>query len=240
MTNFPECLPAGTMCEVLPDIFFVTGQMISGKGEGQMRYSRNMTVVRDGNDLSIFNSVRLDEDGLKALEAFGTIQHVVRLGFNHGRDDAFYLNRYGAQFWAMDGMEFNRGETVNRHIVDGEPGPCGASSFFVFETATQPEAILHVKRNDGLLIACDSLQNLCGPDRFFNEVAIGIMRTNGFFRPANIGPGWLQKAEPKSDDFARLKRNEFHHVLSGHGEPCLEHAYEQYSATFSELMGVTS
>ena len=116
MTNFPATLPVGPLREVLPDIFFVTGQMTSGSDAGPMCYSRNMTVVRDGTDLTILNSVRLDEDGLKALDALGTVRAIVRLGFNHGRDDAFYLDRYAANFWADAGAARTRGEVISHEL----------------------------------------------------------------------------------------------------------------------------
>lgn len=238
MVEFPETLPAGPLREILPDIFFVTGQMTSGDGAEQMCYSRNMTVVRDGEDLTILNSVRLDHDGLQALESLGTVRRVVRLGFNHGRDDAFYLDRYKAEFWAITGMELGRGEVISHELVAGQAGPCEGSAGFAFETTNQPEAILRLDRHGGVLISCDSLQNLSGPNEFFNELATHVMRKNGFFNPANIGPGWLHKAEPKPDDFARLKQLSYRHVFSGHGDPCLDRADEMFSATFSRVMGV--
>lgn len=238
MANFPKTLPVGPLREVLPDIYFVTGQMTSNSAAGQMCYSRNMTVVRDGNDLTILNSVRLDEAGLRALDALGTVRTIVRLGFNHGRDDAFYIDRYQAEFWAAAGMEFNRGEEIAKELIGGEPGPCQGSRVFTFETTNEPEAILHLDRQGGVLIACDSLQNLSGPNEFFNEAAIKVMQEAGFFNPNNIGPGWLHKADPKLTDFARLKRLCYRRVFSGHGDPSLDNASERYKVTFANLMGV--
>ena len=238
MADFPDTLPVGSLREVLPDIFFVMGQMNSGSGARLMCFSRNMTVVRDGTDLTILNSVRLDGERLRALDALGTVRHIVRLGFNHGRDDAFYLDRYEAEFWAIPGMEFDRGEEITRELVASQPGPCEGSTVFTFDTTNEPEAILRLDRHGGVLISCDSLQNLSGPNEFFNETAIIVMREAGFFNPANIGPGWWHKARPKPGDFARLKLLEFRHVLSGHGDPCLDSADRQFSAAFAKLMGV--
>lgn len=212
--------------------------MISDSDAGPLCYSRNMTVLRDGTDLTILNSVRLNEEGLKALDALGTVRTIVRLGFNHGRDDAFYLDRYQAEFWAAAGMEFERGEEMSRQLINGEPEPCQGSTVFTFETTNEPEAILRLDRHGGVLIACDSLQNLNCLNEFFNETAIKVMREAGFFKPASIGPGWRHKAEPKPEDFARLKRLAYRHVFSGHGDPCLDNAAEQFNATFADLMGV--
>ncbi|MEM7440006.1 MAG: hypothetical protein AAF393_10430 [Pseudomonadota bacterium] len=238
MADFPKTLPVGQLREVLPDIFFVTGQTASESDAGPMCYSRNMTVVRDGSDLTILNSVRLDDSGLRALDDLGTVRHIVRLGSNHGRDDAFYLDRYEAGFWAISGMELNRDEKISRELVGGSPGPCNGSTVFTFETVNEPEAILRLDRLGGVLITCDSLQNFNEPNEFFNETAIEFMQAAGFFNPANIGPGWLHKAEPKPEDFGRLKQLAYRHVFSAHGDPRLDDADQRYKATFASLMGV--
>ena len=238
MIEFPPHLPTGDIREVLPSLFVVTGQMTIGEGDAAMHFSRNMTIVHDGDALTLFNSVRLDEGGLAALDALGPVCNVVKLGAHHGRDDAFYLDRYDADFWAVPGMEFSRGEEMTNPLVAGEPGPCTASSVFVFQTTSAPEAILRLERHGGTLITCDSLQNFTGPDAFFNDIATERMEAGGFLVPANIGPGWRNATDPKPGDFARLKQVEFKHVLSGHGEPCLGNAKDQYGATFNRLFGV--
>ena len=109
---------------------------------------------------------------------------------------------------------------------------------FSFDTTKEPEAILRLDRHGGVLVTCDSLQNLTGPNEFFNETAIKIMRQAGFFNPANIGPGWRYKAQPEPPDFARLKHLSYDHVFSAHGDPSLDHAQELFNATFADQMGV--
>jgi hypothetical protein len=54
------------------------------------QFSRDMTVVRDGNALTPINSIRLDGAGLAQLDALGRVAQVVKIGSLHGRDDAFY------------------------------------------------------------------------------------------------------------------------------------------------------
>jgi hypothetical protein len=53
------------------------------------QFSRNMTVVRDGNALTLINSMRIDGAGLAQLDALGRVAHVVKIGSLHRRDDAF-------------------------------------------------------------------------------------------------------------------------------------------------------
>jgi hypothetical protein len=64
-----------------------------------------MVIIRNGHQLSLINTVRLDDAGLAVLDRLGKVTNVVRIGAFHGRDDAFYLDRYGAKLWALPGMK---------------------------------------------------------------------------------------------------------------------------------------
>ena len=89
MHQFPPALSHGSIQEVFPDVFFISGAMETVLQDIDWRFSRNMTVVRDGERLIIVNSVRLSDEGLAALEKLGQVTDVVRLGSLHGRDDPF-------------------------------------------------------------------------------------------------------------------------------------------------------
>src|ERR1700742_3063575 len=104
MKQFPPALHHGRLEEVFPDIFFVTGEMQTVLKGAPFQFSRNMTVVRDADALTLINTVRLDDAGLGQLDALGRVVNVVKIGSLHGRDDAFYKARYGATFWAAPGM----------------------------------------------------------------------------------------------------------------------------------------
>src|SRR6478735_11956040 len=101
----PPALAHGTLSEVLPNIFFVTGTMRM-PGPLPVTFSRNMSVVREGKRLILINSVRLDDEGLRALDALGTVTDVVRVAGYHGRDDPFYKERYGAKVWVVKGQRY--------------------------------------------------------------------------------------------------------------------------------------
>ena len=72
MDQFPPALPHGTIEEVFPDVFFVSGAMETVLQGMDWKFSRNMTVVRDGERLIIVNSVRLGEEGLAQLDKLGS------------------------------------------------------------------------------------------------------------------------------------------------------------------------
>lgn len=236
MTGYYSCLPHKKIEEVFEDVFFVTGTYRGEIAGSDWQFSRNMTIVRDGDELTLINAVRLDEDGLQALEQLGKVTNVVKIGSMHGVDDAFYKNCYKARFWAMPGMQQDL--EVDAELVEGGEMPFSNASIFVFKTIKLPECILRLDREGGIMISCDSLQNWIKPDDLFSDESSAVMQNMGFFNKANVGPVWMQFNEPAAEDFVRLKQVPFRHALSGHGEPLRDTAQEDYNATFERLFGV--
>jgi hypothetical protein len=221
MSDFPEKLPHGDLTEVCVDVFFVKGQTRPNFGGNPLQFSRSMTIVREGSDLHVFNTLRLDENGLAALDALGTVKTVTKVGSFHGRDDAFYLDRYGAAFWAPEGTPHERGLVTGKILDPAKAGPVSGSSVFLFKTAAHPEAIVRIAHSGGCLITCDSVQNMIEPDEHFDAASAKAMAGMGFFRKANIGPGWLNASKPQRSDFDALLELEFDNLLSAHGDPLL-------------------
>ena len=194
-----------------------------------------MTVVRDGEALTLVNTVRLDDDGLAALDRLGKVTHVVRIGSMHGIDDAFYVQRYGARLWGLPGMKHAGGRKADTLLGAGGETPFSDGTVFVFDTPALPEAVLRIDRDGGILVSCDSLQNWSEADRFFDEATAQKMTAFGFIQPANIGPGWLRTAKPRLDDFEKLESLEFRHLLPAHGTPLHDVAREKLRATFDRV-----
>jgi len=238
MDQFPPALQHGAIEEVFPNVFFVIGAMETVLQGMDWKFSRNMTVVRDGERLIVVNSVRLSDEGMAELDKLGRVTDVVRLGSLHGRDDPFYVDRYNAEYWAMPGMEHDTGLKATQTLTDEGVLPISDASLFEFRTTKIPEGIIRLDREGGILIACDALQNWLTPDEYFSESSKELMQKMGFFTPANLGPVWVQAAEPAADDFARLKVLPFKHALCGHGDPLRDTAYEDYSATFKRVFGI--
>ena len=87
-------------------------------------------------------------------------------------------------------------------LVPGGEMPFAGCELFAFATTRQPEGILRVDRDGGVLIACDALQHWPAPDEFFADDTRRIMQEMGFFHGANLGPVWMQINEPRAEDFA--------------------------------------
>ena len=238
MTEYTPAMPHGSIAEVFPDVFFVTGTM-RGEFFGSMwQFSRNMTVIRENGRLTILNSVRLDDAGLEQLRSLGEIAHVVRLGDMHGIDDPFYVDTFGAEFWAVPKMGVQDGLTVDHWLTEGGELPVSGASLFCFETTTRPESILLLEREGGIAIACDALQNWVEPDEFFLPETVETMKEMGFFAATNLGPAWVHGSEPKAEDFKRLKEIPFEHALCGHGTPVISNAATAFRETFQRAFGV--
>ena len=238
MTEFHDAMSHGSIEEIFPNVFFVTGTMRNEFFGSMWQFSRNMTIVRQGDQLTLINTVRLDEQGLAALDALGKVVHVVRLGDMHGIDDPFYIDRYKPTFWALPGMGIQEGLTVSKELKEDGEMPFGDCRLFVFKTTERPEGILRLDREGGIMIACDSLQNWVEPDRFFADETVATMQEMGFFTPANLGPAWMMGSKPKAEDFARLKDVPFKHALCGHGRPLRDNAQQDFHATFKRVFEV--
>ncbi|MCA9587385.1 MAG: hypothetical protein KC657_18790 [Myxococcales bacterium] len=235
---FPPAYPHGSLRELFPGIYFVTGSAVM-PGPIPMRFSRNMTVVKQGDALTLIGSLRLDDAGLAALDALGKVEHVVRLAGFHGMDDPFYKDRYGAKVWVVKGHVYAagfdapktpRGQGYFEPDVEMDATtelPIEGASLISFE-CTAGEALLRLDRDGGILVAGDSLQNWGTVDRYFNLPASLVMRLMGFIKPHNVGPGWLRGAKPEIARVKAILDLDFEHVLPVHGEAVLGGAKEKY------------
>lgn len=241
---FPPAYPHGELREVFPDVFFITGSAAM-PGPLPMRFSRNMTVVREGESLTLINSMRLNDAGLAALDELGTVEHVIRLAGFHGMDDPFYKDRYDAKIWVVPGHIYAKGFAATKIApedgyfqpdIEMSPDtelPIAGASLISF-ACKAGEGILRLDREGGILVAGDSLQNWQTTE-YFNWLAKPVMRLMGFIKPHNIGPGWLKVAEPDVAEIKALLDLEFAHVLPVHGLPVIGDATAKFRPVIDKL-----
>src|SRR5262245_22869612 len=108
-STFVPAMPHGAIEEVFPDTFFVQGTTRPNFNGLNWQFSRNMTILREGEALTLVNSVRLDDAGLAALERLGRVTNLVKIGAFHGYDDPFYVDRYRPRLWALPGATHEGG-----------------------------------------------------------------------------------------------------------------------------------
>jgi hypothetical protein len=207
MPDFRPAAKHGPITEIFPDVFFVTGGFGFGPG---LSITRNMTIVRQKDELVLINSVRLGEEGEKELEKLGKVKHVIRTGFFHGADDPYFKHRYDATLWAApktgDGYE----------VLDNQHSPLSKAQVFEFHEGKRPEVAVLLDRDGGILVPCDSYQNWT---TFEGCSFIGgiMMRMMGF-GPTLIGGPWTKAmGQGVRADFDRLLEMPFQHLVPAHG-----------------------
>ncbi len=239
--TFPPAEGHGEIEELFPDVFFVTGTVAMG-GPVTMRFSRNMTILRQDGALTLVNAVRLTDAGLAALEGLGRVAHVIRLAAFHGMDDPFYRDRYGAKIWSVDapyvpGLDRDAESylTPDAVLTPGGDLPIGDAAAVVIASASPNEALLRLERDGGILISGDCLQNWAAPDRYFSFLAKIAMRLMGFFKPHNIGPAWRKTTTPDPAELKALLDLDFEHLLPAHGRPVIGNARASYKPAMDRL-----
>jgi hypothetical protein len=228
----------GEIEEVFQDVFYVVGTNITTYNNIEFQHSRNMIIVRDKAKLSLINTIRLDDKELSKLESLGKIENVIRIGAFHGRDDAYYLDRYHAKLWALEGMQHQNNRFADKFLVSNGMMPFADCSLFNFETSLHPEGILYLAKEGGILITCDSIKNWVAPDQFFSVESAKLYQDQGFFGSATISSVWKEACKVQVSDFERLKALQFKHLISAHGEPLLNNAYEALTQTLQKEYGV--
>lgn len=235
MFEYSPAWPHGPLQPAFPEVFVVVGTNRTHHDGVDLQTSRTMTVVREGDALTLINTVRLGDAGLAALEQLGQVRHVVRLGAFHGRDDPFYCDRHGATLWAPPGTTHADGRATDRTLAPGEPLPLADTQVFAFTSARFPEAALLLAREGGILITCDAVQNWTHVDRFFSPETGRMFADGGLIRAANVPSTWRHACQPDPREFARLLALPFCHLISAHGEPLRDEAHARLAATVAEL-----
>lgn len=240
MNPYRAVQPHGKITEVFQDLYMVMGtNQIHHEGV-DIQVSRNMTIVCENNDLTLINTVRLDEEGLKALEQLGTVRNVVNIGAFHGYDDAFYLDRYQAKLWALKNKQHQDGKQADFLLSENGPMPLADCTLFNFETTQFPECMLLLKRTEGnVLITCDCIQNWETADEFFSEQSAKQFKEQGLIKQANIPDTWLGACKPDMAELKKIKALSFQHLISAHGVPLKDNAYEKVCETLTLLFSTS-
>ena len=237
--EFPAAMHHGPIEEPFEGIFTVRGTARFGP---LLSITRNMIVLRNTGELTILGAVRLVAEAERELERLGKIRHLVKIGHFHGMDDPYYVKKFAPTVWAAKDAVHKPGVTTDEVLTAGAPLPIPSADFFSFDRASKPEGCILLRRDDGILVTCDSVQNW---EDFGGCSLAGklMMRTMGFGGAARIGPGWRRFAEPKDadgfrPDFVRLLELPWKHLLPSHGYPLRDTAKTALLARVKEAYAV--
>ena len=216
--------------QLFDDVYRVHGSIKMGPG---LRFDRNMVILRQGAELTVIDSVRLDAATEAELDALGRVGHVVRLGNFHGVDDRYYVERYGAEFWCQADSANHPEPKPSQILTEQTTLPVDDAELFLFRETRFPESAILLRRHGGLLITCDSVQHW-KDRRHCNLAARLMMPLLGFKMTTIVGPPWRKRMTRKGGslkpDFDRLLALEFDHHIGAHGTLCRGGAHDQVRA----------
>uniref|UniRef100_A0A7S3LLM5 Metallo-beta-lactamase domain-containing protein n=1 Tax=Aplanochytrium stocchinoi TaxID=215587 RepID=A0A7S3LLM5_9STRA len=157
---------------------------------------RGMTILRAENgELSLVNSIKLGEDGLKSLDKLGKVKNIVRIGSNHGGDDFFYSKRYpDADYWALKGMVVPEDFEKQINYMTESKLPFEGAKLLLLPETPFPEGILIVPWGPGVAVTCDAIQcnHMFAPHT--SLLMSLFMKLGGFVGDGIFGPGMLDFA----------------------------------------------
>jgi hypothetical protein len=215
--SYAAAQPHDPIEEIAPDLFMVRGSV---RMNPLMRITRNMAIVRHGGELSLVDPIRLEQAEEGRLETLGTIRRILRLGPLHGLDDAYYVDRFGAELWAPGPSTAYPEPAIDRILRPGDDLPFADADLFCFEGTVQAESALRIRQRGGVLLTCDAIQHY-GDYRHNSFLARTVMPFIGFPKTTVVGPIWLKMMTPQGasleGEFRRLLDWEFDQLLSAHG-----------------------
>ena len=240
--GYPDALPHELPKPIASDVFVVHGCV---KPNAVVRFTRNMTIVRENGQLTLINPVRMNEAGLKALEQLGDVAHVLRLGSAHGMDDPFYVDRYNAEFWSFEGGTTYTLPNITKVLTEGGPLPFPNAKLFAFKHTHQPEGAILLERtserSQGLLLTCDAVQSYRDGYPQTNWLARRLLPKIGFIPETLIAKMWLKHAVTNQQgiqvEFKRLLTLDFDQLISAHGTFVEQGAHEEVKRAFENKFG---
>jgi hypothetical protein len=186
-----------------------------------IQFSRNMVAVLGSDGWVLLNPVRLSDAAEAELLAKAPFKHAARVGTYHGRDDRYYVDRFGVEFWAVPGVHSYAEPPNTRAITEDGPFPIPGAQVVVYKNAVLAECVVCLPQHR-LLVTCDSVQHYEN-DTLISPLGKLVMYPMGFFTPCVIGPIWLKASTPRGGslrgDFERVLALDFDHLISGHGTP---------------------
>ena len=224
-----ECFPGVWLAASVNEFSIPLGLKIT--------FSRNMVAVRTSEGWVLLNPVRLSESAEAERLAKAPFKHAVRLGTFHGRDDGYYVDRFGMEFWGVPGEQTYPEPRFSREIAEDGPFPIAGARIVIFRNATRAECVVCLPRHR-LLVTCDSVQHY-DRDPLVSTLGKIVMYPMGFFTPCVIGPIWLKTVTPPGGsmrgDFERVLALDFENLISAHGTPKIGGAREALARNVERL-----
>jgi hypothetical protein len=237
-SDHPPALYHLPVRECFPDVWLASSAIsMAIPLKLKIMFSRNMVAVRGPEGWVLLNPVRLSESAEAELLTVAPFKHAVRLGSLHGRDDRYYVDKFGVEFWGVPGVQKYPEPKFSQVIIEGGPFPISGAQVEIFKDAKLAECVVCLPQHR-LLVTCDSVQHY-DHDRLISALGKVVMYPMGFFTPCVIGPLWLKMVTPPGGslraDFERVLALDFDNLISGHGTPKIGGAKEALAQNVERL-----
>jgi len=214
MKNYFKQLPHQKITKNYENIYSLMGSM---KLFGIFKYSRNMVILKDGENLCLVNPVRLNEVEEKKLISMGKIHSILKLGRLHSIDVPYYMDKFSPKLWASSNDSFvqKHNYKIDIDLEETTSIPFLELQIYSFRTSRENEAVAYLPKDGGVLLACDALVNM----KKIDPMANWLVRTLSKIlpEPTYIGPNWIKIMKPKKIDFDNILKFEFENMIPAHG-----------------------
>lgn len=223
MKKYFKQLPHQPIIKNFDNIYSLTGSM---QLFGVFKYSRNMVILKDGNDLCLVNPVRLNGKEEEKLLEMGTIKSILKLGRLHSVDLPYYMNKFSPELWASSKDSFvqQHNYTISCDLENVSELPFLEMKIYSFKTSKENEAVAFIPQNGGILLSCDALVNMKRVDPMANWLVRTLSKL--LPSPTYIGPNWFKVMKPEKKDFLEILNFKFDKMISAHG-PILENQADE-------------
>jgi hypothetical protein len=208
----------GELTKVLDNVYIVRGSINLMFG---IMIDRTMTIVKRGDDLTVINSIRVNEEVEAEIKKLGTIKHLVRMCTGHGADDTYFNNTFEPTYWSLEGIApVINGKTHDKALTEDGERPIPDMKLVILKNAPlkkMHECVIWIPDNDGTLITCDFIQNNIAPGHA-NFVGKHMSYLMGFRGECKCTPVWRSTMGMDHwDDIERILAWDFENLVAAHG-----------------------
>lgn len=236
--NYPPAAYHLPLREFMPGVWLASSAVsMSIPLRQKITFSRNMIAVLGSDGWVLLNPVRLGESAEAELLVKAPFKHAVRLGTFHGRDDRYYVERHGVEFWGVAGKQSYPEPKFDHEVTEEGQFPIPGAQVVIFKNTEHGECVVCLPQHR-LLVTCDSVQHY-EHDSLISTLGKTVMRPMGFFKSCVIGPIWLKAVTPPGgslrEDFNRILELDFDNLIAGHGTPKMGGAKEALAKNVARL-----
>jgi hypothetical protein len=214
MKNYFKQLPHQIITKNYESIYSLMGSM---KLFGVFKYSRNMVILKDGENLCLVNPVRLSEKEEQKLISMGKVHSILKLGRLHSVDLPYYMDKFSPKLWASSNDSFvqKHNYNIDLDLEKVKSIPFLGLQIYNFKTSKENEAVAFLPQDNGIILACDAFVNMKKIDPMANWLVKTLSKL--LPEPTYIGPNWFKVMKPKKIDFDNILKFEFESMIPAHG-----------------------